>query len=222
MITRGRIVKGAFPSDAPSTSTVDTARAIPVSRARARRIDGVIVDAYGEAAQIVAGANARAEAALEGARARALHDAEAAAKDAREAAVAKLAAGFLALRAAEEKRADRELAQTTELAKMLAERLLGEALRLDGARIADLARAALAEARGARRAKIRASAEDATVHAARLDELGMPKGTVEVVVDDTLTRGSLLLDTDLGVLDARLAPQLDRLTETLRDVLRTA
>jgi hypothetical protein len=35
-------------------------------------------------------------------------------------------------------------------------------------------------------------------------------------------RGSLVIDTDLGVLDARLAPQLDRLTETLREVLRSS
>ena len=45
-------------------------------------------------------------------------------------------------------------------------------------------------------------------------------GALEILPDGSLERGSLLLDTDLGVLDARIAPQLDRLTEALADVLR--
>jgi flagellar biosynthesis/type III secretory pathway protein FliH len=37
-----------------------------------------------------------------------------------------------------------------------------------------------------------------------------------IVPDATRTRGSLRFDTDLGTLDADLAPQLDRLAKKLR------
>ena len=45
---------------------------------------------------------------------------------------------------------------------------------------------------------------------------------VVVVVDAKRARGSLRLDTELGSLDADLAPQLDRLAEKLREALRHA
>lgn len=220
MIARGRIIKGAFADDA-TASAADTAR-MGAPSGEARRIDAAVVVAHAEAERIVEDARTRAKAALDKAKIEVARVAEDAAKDAREAEVAKLAASFLALRAAEQTRAERGLAETTELAKMLAERLLGEELRLEPARIADLAKRALSEARGARSAKIRACAEDARVLEARLADLGVAAGAVEIAEDESLARGSLVIDTDLGVLDARLAPQLDRLTETLREVLRSS
>jgi flagellar biosynthesis/type III secretory pathway protein FliH len=222
MITRGRIIKGAFPTvivdvDAPTALDLGNRRA-------ARRLDGTIVNAHKEAARIVAQAQAQAEAALAEGRKKVARVAEDAATEAREREIARLAAGFLALRNEEAARAERELSQTTALAKMLAERLLGAELAQAPERVMELAVHALREARGARRAKIRAHSGDAALLAARLTDLGvqvgMKDGALEIVTDDTLTRGSLLLDTDLGVLDARLAPQLDRLTEALADVLR--
>jgi flagellar biosynthesis/type III secretory pathway protein FliH len=42
----------------------------------------------------------------------------------------------------------------------------------------------------------------------------------EVVSNPDLGRGSLVVVTDLGRIDARLAPQLARLAEAVRDAMR--
>lgn len=219
MITRARVIKAAFTQtqeegDAPTALDLG-------NRGAPRRMPAALVDAHAEGTRIIANARARAAAELAEGQRKVARVAEDAAKDARDGEVAKLAAAFIALRSEEAARAERDLAQTAQLARMLAERLLGAELTLAPARVMDLAAAALREARGARRAKIRASAADAPLLASRLGDLGMNEGALEIVVDDTLERGSLLLDTDLGVMDARIAPQLDRLTEALADVLRT-
>jgi flagellar biosynthesis/type III secretory pathway protein FliH len=41
-----------------------------------------------------------------------------------------------------------------------------------------------------------------------------------VNADATLTRGSLVVHTDLGTIDAQLRPQLDRLAKALREAMR--
>jgi flagellar biosynthesis/type III secretory pathway protein FliH len=42
---------------------------------------------------------------------------------------------------------------------------------------------------------------------------------VEVRDDAALSRGELRLHTDLGTIDARIAPRLERLADALRDAL---
>ena len=222
MITRARIIKAAFPAqqvDVEAPTSPD-----PSPQRTPRRLDREVVSAHREAARLIANAHATVEAELLEGKRKVARVTEDAAKEAREKEIAKLAAAFLVLRGEEAARAERDLGQTTALAKMLAERLLGAELTLAPERVKELAAHALREARGARRAKIRACATDAQLLGTRLAELGaqlgIAEGAVEIVTDDTLGRGSLLLDTDLGVLDARLSPQLDRLTEALADVLR--
>jgi flagellar biosynthesis/type III secretory pathway protein FliH len=146
--------------------------------------------------------------------------AERAAKEAEEREQAKLAAAWIALRAREEKRADVDLDRAVQLATVLAERLIGAALEIDPAKAVALAKHALSEARGARRATILAHPEDAAALAARIDALGMPDGTVTVLADDSCSRGSLAIQTELGIVDARLHPQLERLAVALREALR--
>ena len=82
-----------------------------------------------------------------------------------------------------------------------------------------LARQALAEARGARRLTIVAQPEDAKLLSGSLSSLGVAVETVRVVPDSARPRGSLRIETDIGVLDADLAPQLDRLALRLRETL---
>ena len=53
----------------------------------------------------------------------------------------------------------------------------------------------------------------------RLPSLGVAVETVRVVPDGSRARGSLRIETDIGVLDADLAPQLDRLALRLRETL---
>lgn len=196
---------GVFPPAAPIAAPVAAAAA-----ARARRIAGEVIEARAEAARIIASAQKDAEAVVASA-------AAAAATEAREQEVARLAASFLALRDEEAGQPERDVDRIIELAVLLAERLVGEALRVEPARIAELAASAIHEARGARRVRIDASPDD-------VDALGQALGAIgqsaDIQADPTLQRGSLVVHTDLGRVDARLEPQLARLAAALREALR--
>jgi flagellar biosynthesis/type III secretory pathway protein FliH len=61
--------------------------------------------------------------------------------------------------------------------------------------------------------------EDATVLAGSLSDLGLSPEAVRVVGDPMRPRGDLRLETDVGVLDAEVAPQLARLAAKLREAL---
>ena len=197
-MVRGRIVRAAFAESAPP----------PKNHAGARRI----------AAEEVL-AHERADAIIARAKESAAKVAEEAAAEAKQAEHAKLAAQYLVLHARDEQRADRDLERAIKLAVLLAERLLGAAIEQDPAKIAALARQALAEARGARRAKIEAHPLDAEALRKDVAQLGLPEGSVEVTIDTELARGSLMLHTDLGILDAKLIVQLERLAAALRDAI---
>src|SRR5262249_46191878 len=132
-----------------------------------------------------------------------------AAEEARNAEVARLAAAFLTLRNDDERRAERDLDRAVELAGLLAERLVGEALRIDPTRIAELATAALEETRGARHIRIEACDEDI---AALSEILASVNHVAEIHANPSLRRGSLVVHTDLGRVDARLEVQLARLS----------
>ena len=56
--------------------------------------------------------------------------------------------------------------------------------------------------------------------AEHLATAGLDPASVEVRADETLARGALRLHTDVGIIDAQLAPRLERLAEALRDALR--
>ena len=211
---RGRVIRaeaaqGASPLMRPGPS--------PGQR---RRVASTEMDARLAAERILAQARAEADAL----RARAQEEGAVAARlavdRAREEADAQLAARWLALRKAEGERLERETERVVSLAVVLAERLLGAALDLAPARIADLARAVIAEARGARRATIEAHPSDAEALRVHLPAAGLPLHAVEIRQSGQLARGELLLHTDLGTIDAKLSSRLDRLAEALRDALR--
>jgi flagellar biosynthesis/type III secretory pathway protein FliH len=213
-LQRARVIKNTFSevtrSDEPRAKVHPDAEAVAAAASRARRIAADVLEAHAEAARIVESARQEADAMIASASA-------AAAAEAREKEVARLAAGFLALREAEERRAEREVDRTIEIAVVLAERLIGEAIRVEPARIAELAAAAIHEARGARRVRIDASPEDLAALAEALGGIGQ---SADIQPDPTLARGSLVVHTDLGRVDARLQPQLARLAEALREALR--
>lgn len=191
---------------APSTRSV----AARPAEERARRMAADVVQARAEAARILTDAHARRSQILAEASASAM-------KEAREREEARLAASFLALRAEDERRIERDLDRVVELAVLLAERLLGEALRVEPSRIASLLASALEETRGARGVRIDASPEDV----AALDEaLLVLEYAAKVEPDPALQRGSLVVHTDLGRVDARLEPQLARLSVALREALK--
>jgi flagellar assembly protein FliH/type III secretion protein L len=173
------------------------------------------------ARELVARAEVEAQAILERAESRAVALATELATRAREAAATALAARELAIAARESHALERGLDQSVALARVLAERLLGEALAVEPGRVVSLARQALKEAGGARQVTLGAHPDDVPLleRALGTQDLAVP---VLVVVDPGRRRGSLRLETDLGTLDAELAPQLDRLAEKLREALEHA
>jgi len=177
-----------------------------------------VLEASDKAKSLIARAEAEAVAILERAEARAAALATELATRARAEAASAVAARELVLAARESAALERQLDQVVDLARLLAERLLGEALALDPTRIVALAREALREARGARKITIAAHPDDVPLleRALAQGELDAP---LLVVVDRERRRGSLRLETDIGTLDAELAPELERLAKKLRETL---
>jgi flagellar assembly protein FliH len=183
------------------------------------RVAKEAVEASLRAKRIVEDAEREADAIRERARVEATQAAAHAKTEARESEVARLAASFLALRVEDERRAERDLERASELARVLAERLLGEALDADPTRVVALAKQALLEARGARRAVVEASPLDVETLRSHALDIGLEEGAIDIKVDPSLSRGSLRIHTNLGSLDAQLTPQLERLAKALRDAL---
>jgi flagellar biosynthesis/type III secretory pathway protein FliH len=211
-IARARIIKGRKPA-----ATDATTRPRDASAPIARVVPRVSMEAREEAARIVADARAKAEALVLEARANAARLAAESAREAREREVAKVAAELLVVRAAEERRRTQEIDRTIEIARLLAERVIGEGLRIEPERIAVLATEALRETRGARQVRIEASPEDVAPLEATLAELGVE--VAAITPSSELGRGSLVVHTELGRVDARLEPQLARLSGALREAL---
>jgi flagellar biosynthesis/type III secretory pathway protein FliH len=132
-------------------------------------------------------------------------------------AMANIAAAYLLLKRREDQMLETSLDRTTELAVALAERLIGGALELTPEIIAAMASRALSDAKGAKKARIEANPID--VDALREHTVSLGESIV-IEPNAGLARGSLVLHTDLGTIDARLTPQLERLARALRDALR--
>lgn len=215
-LRKGRIV--------PASVRPDAVTVVPISsvptRPAGRRLPAAVASAKEEAKRIVEAAEARAAELV----AKACEEADAirakAAEEGRAEGAAALAEAWVRLHAAESARLERELDRTLELARLIAERILGESLDLRPERILDIAKNTLAQARAARRIHIHAHPADASVLAREMRALGLEQAEVEVHADPSRSRGSLRLDTDLGTLDADLAAQLDRLVAVLREALR--
>ena len=177
-----------------------------------------VVDAAERARAIVARAETEAAEVLASARREAAELRLKVEVEARAEAAARVAAQALALSLRDDQSLERNLDRIVEVARVLAERLLGEALLLEPRRVVAIARRALEEARGARRVTIVAHPEDAALIEQALLSV-QAGGAAEVLADSARARGSLRLDTDIGVLDADLAPQLDRLLPKVRESL---
>lgn len=190
------------------------------SDAQRRRIGREEIDARDAAERIIREARVTAETLLAQARVDAASAVVAAAREASQGAQAELAAKWLALRQEELRRIERDAERVVPVAVVLAERLLGAALGLEPARIAELARTVLDEARGARRAVIDAHPLDADALEQNLTTEGLDVQSFEVRRDAALARGDLRLYTDVGTIDARLTPRFERLAAALRDALK--
>lgn len=216
MMSRGRVLTREQAADAtPLRRKALPERGLPFGRV----VPKALVDSSAEATRILAKARVEAHALVAAAERRAADLKLLAEAEARAEASAKLAAHALSLATHEARADERALERTVALARLLAERLLGASLAVNPEQVVALARQALAEARGARRLAIVAHPEDAQLLSDALPSLGVALETVRVVPDGSRSRSSLRIETDIGVLDADLAPQLDRLALRLRETL---
>ena len=186
---------------------------------RGRRLSRAEVEAAERAALVMEAATRRASALLADAQQHANEVRAVAVEEGRAQGFAETAALSIALRERETRSAELALDRVVELARLLAERLLGHALRVDPEEIAALASQALAEAGGARRVELYANPADLPLLRSATAAFD-PDGRVHVVAsDESLARGDLRLNTELGMIDARLGPELARLAERLRKAL---
>jgi flagellar biosynthesis/type III secretory pathway protein FliH len=211
--TRARIVRAA---DATGTESKPVLSLGPTT-AQWRRIASEELAARLAAERLVQEAQVRAEEICARAREQASAVAEQAVREAEERAEATVAARLLVLRRREDELPESELERVVAVATVLAERLLGVALELRPALVMDLARAAIAEARGARHIAIEAHPLDVETLSGHLEGAGFGAKSVEVRPNETLARGELRLQTDIGTIDVKLAPRLDRLAAALRN-----
>ncbi|MET0790923.1 MAG: FliH/SctL family protein [Polyangiaceae bacterium] len=178
-----------------------------------------VLEAADRARALVAHAEERAQRILQEAEQGAAELRLRAEAEARADAAAKIAARALTLRHHESRADERALDRSVELARLLAERLLGESLRVAPEQVLALAKQALSEARGARRISLLAHPEDAKILEQSLPALGLDPSSARVRADASRARGNLRIETEIGVLDAELAPQLERLALKLRESL---
>ncbi|HYP91408.1 MAG TPA: FliH/SctL family protein [Polyangiaceae bacterium] len=216
MMSRGRVLTPEAAAGAvPLRRSALPERSIPWGRVVPR----AVVDASADAARLLAKARVEARELVAAAEREAADLKLRAEAEARAEAAAKLAAHALSLATHEAKADERALERNVALARLLAERLLGASLAVAPEQVVTLARQALSEARGARRLAIVAHPDDAKLLSDALPSLGVAIETVRVSPDAARSRGSLRIETDIGVLDADLAPQLDRLALRLRESL---
>jgi flagellar biosynthesis/type III secretory pathway protein FliH len=213
VIARARIVPAA-------ASAIAHRLVEPLEPPPRRRIPREEAQAHEAGARTVREATARAEDILTRARAAAAEAVATASAEVRARLDAEMTARWLALRAAERRRFDREVEPVVPIAIALAERLLGAALDLDPSRIAAMAGAVVAEAPGTRRAVVDAHPADAPALAGLLTAEGIGLESIEVRPDEALARGELRLHTEMGTIDARLHPRFEQLAAALRDALR--
>lgn len=204
---------------APGASRARPLLAPGPGQAQRKRLAREEVEARLAAERMVAEARARADELLARARAAAAAVADEVRRSLAEEADANLAARWLRLRREERAQLEQNGERVITLAIALAERLLDASLELGPERIVPLARRVIAEAGGARRAVVEAHPLDAEALRAHLVGAAFDLQSVEVRESAALARGELRLHTDLGIIDARLAPRFHRLAAALRDIL---
>lgn len=108
------------------------------------------------------------------------------------------------------------LPDTIELARALAERLVGEALATRDDALAHWAEQLLDEARAARSLRLSAAPADLERLRPALAGLDLSERDLTLVADSSLANGSFRLETELGELEASVSEALAVLAERLR------
>jgi flagellar biosynthesis/type III secretory pathway protein FliH len=209
MIGEGRIVKASLPLDAATPKLQ-----VP-NESRPQVMPRSVAAAHEQAAAI------KRRALTECAELRAQTEVELNAlrvqtqADGRAAGYAELAALLLKQKAREAEVETAALGRVSTIARLLAERIIGQAVVLDPALLGSMALTALDEVRGARQIQIYVHPAD-ELHVARpLAALRLPSASVSVVCDAQLAPGQLRITTDNGAFQADLGQRLDLLRDAL-------
>lgn len=206
-LARARIIKAARPA-----SSVATAVTVP----RARVLRHAVLEAEQKAHAIVQQALQRAREIHADAERDARHLQLQAASEGRAQAAAELAAQHLALAEERAQLDANQSARALQLARLLAEQWLGEALTLDPALAGRSVVRTLQQLRASEAPRVRVHPGDQDAVTAELRRAGIE---AQLDSDAGLQPGELQVDTALGRLELRLQPGLDRLTAHLRTLL---
>lgn len=178
-----------------------------------------VFDAKLEADRLMADARAQAERELQAGRdevERIRRRAEVEGRERGLAAVTELLVGARAAAARARANAESEL---RTLAVRIAEKILGRELQVDPGAVVDVVRAALKHAGEPRELLLRCAAEDLEAlerGKPRLLERCRAAQAAVFRADPTVSRGGCIVETELGVIDARLSTQLDAIERALR------
>lgn len=210
----GRVVTRGTPMEPVSDGATGSGES--VRRATGRIAPKALVDACIDTKQLVDRAHQEADSILTAAKAERDRIVAQARREGLDEATAKLGAAWIAQRTRDASADRRAEERVIAVARVLAERLLGEALRLDPTTVVTLAREAMRQLRRADGIAIEAHPDDVELLRANLAALPVEPELVTITAVSSMTRGSVRILSNLGVLDAELAPQLDRLTDAIR------
>jgi flagellar biosynthesis/type III secretory pathway protein FliH len=223
--SRARIIPRAEAGSAGLSSGGQASRAqtghSALAVGRAQLVPRLVADAQARARELIQRAHEEAQQILVQARAAADDLTLQQQARARADALCLVVGEALELRKRQEELGKSVLDRSVGFAQLLAERLLGAELELDPERIRLLARQALKEAAGARRAVIIAHPRDAAELKAGLLGLGEMLDSIGIEEDAKLGRGQLRVETELGVIEADLKGQLERLAVQLKKLLES-
>jgi flagellar biosynthesis/type III secretory pathway protein FliH len=182
-------------------------------------VDADVFDAKVEGDRLLSEARAEAERELAAARdevERLVRKAEVEGRERGLGAVTELLVGARAVAARARVGAEAEL---RALAVRIAEKILGRQLTIDPAAVVDVTAEALRHAGEPRELVVRCATEDLEAlerGKPRLVERCRAAQAVRFVADDRVARGGCIIETELGVVDARLSTQLDAIERALR------
>lgn len=208
-LPRARIIKAAAAQPASAVTTAATVRHARVLRHR-------VIEAEQQAHAIVEQAQQRAREIHAAAERAARHLQLQAATEGRAQAAAALAAEHLALAEQRARLDAKQSERALQLARLLAEQWIGEALTLDPALTGRSVVRTLRQLRASEAPRVRVHPGDQQAVNAELRRVGI---AAQLDGDGSLQPGELQILTAHGRLELRLQPGLDRLTAHLRTLL---
>ncbi len=119
----------------------------------------------------------------------------------------------------EEQLDQRARARSIEVARLLAERLVGRSIELDESTVHDMANVVLSEVRGVRQIRFEVHPRDVDLLRQALQAAPPRPIPITVEANENLKRGDFQLRTDTGILRASLPGRLETLARALAESL---